>query len=88
MDPLQMITIGGAAGVAFYVLKWLVDGKLHTSSETDGLRQDKVDLIRINDTQGAALKAQNEQGVEIARLLREVLQELRDLREATDVDPA
>jgi len=78
MDPLQLIVLTGGLGVAVWVLKLAVDGKLHTSSETDGLRQDKVDLLKINETQGQALKAANEQGTETAHLLREILQELRE----------
>lgn len=84
MDPQQLIVVGGAAGALFWVVKLAVDGKLHTSSETDGLRQDKVELLKINETQGQALKASNEQDVEIVRLLREVLQELRELRGGSD----
>lgn len=86
MDPIALITLGGAAGVAIWVLKLATDGKLHTSSETDGLRQDKVDLFKINETQGRALKASNEGLTEVTHLLREVLAELKALREASDGD--
>jgi hypothetical protein len=85
VDPIQLITVGGAAGVAVWVLKLVTDGKLHSSSETDGLRQDKVELLKINETQGKALRAANEGLSEVARLLRDVLAELR--REAPDGDP-
>lgn len=88
MEPIQFLMLGGAAGALFWVLKLAVDGKLHTSSETDGLRQDKVDLLKINETQGQALKASNEQGTEIVTLLRGVLQELRDLRGEDPDGPA
>lgn len=80
MDPsiIQLITVGGAAGALFWVLKLATDGKLHTSSETDGLRQDKVDLLRVNETQGKALKASNEQLAVMVPLIREILTELRE----------
>ena len=77
MDPIQLLLVGGGAGVAVLVLKWMVDGKLHTSSETDGLRQDKADLLKINETYASALKASNEADREIVQLLREVLQYVR-----------
>lgn len=57
---ISLITIGGAAGAFFLVLKWVVDGKLHSDSETAGLRQDKADLLKINADQSEALKRSNE----------------------------
>lgn len=77
MDPYQAIVLGGAAGALFWVLKLVTDGKLHSSSETDGLRQDKVDLLKINETQGKALRASNEQLAELVPLIREILGQLR-----------
>lgn len=78
MDPIALITVGGAAGVAVWVLKLVTDGKLHSSSETDGLRRDVANLLKINNTQGQALKASNELNAELLPLLREVLAELRE----------
>lgn len=80
MDPsvIQLLTVAGAAGALGWVLHLAVSGKLHTSSEVDGLRQDKVDLLKINETQGKALKASNEQLAELVPLIREVLQEIRE----------
>ena len=66
MDPLQLIITGGAAGALFYVLKLLVDGKLHTSSEVDGLRDDKSKLFGANGRLAAALEQTN-------ALLRDVI---------------
>jgi hypothetical protein len=57
---IQVITVAGAAGAFFLVLKWIVDGKLHSDSETAGLRQDKADLLKINADQSEALKRSNE----------------------------
>ena len=78
MDPYQVIVLGGAAGALFWVLKLITDGKLHSSSETEGLRQDKVDLLKINETQGRALRASNEQLAELVPLIRGVLGEIRE----------
>lgn len=75
MDPIQLITVGGAAGALWWVLNLIVGGKLHSSSETTGLRQDIVDLKKVNRTQADALKASNE-------LLPEILQLLRERRDA------
>ena len=61
MEPIQLIATTGAAGVLFYVLKWVVDGKLHNNSEVDGLRQDKKDLLRINASLSEALRSTNAQ---------------------------
>ena len=62
MDPslVQALTVGGAAVAFFLVLKWIIDGKLHTHSEVEGLRQDKIDLLQINKDQSAALAASTE----------------------------
>ncbi len=76
-NPLSLITIAGAAGAFFYVLQQLIGGKLHTSSETDGLRQDKADLLKINGKLTDGMKSTND-------LLAEVL---KLLRERPDVDP-
>ena len=78
MDPLQLIVTTGGLGVAVWVLKLAVDGKLHTSSETDGLKQDKVDLLKINERQGTALDSSNTQLAELVPLIREILVELRE----------
>jgi len=57
---IQIVTTAGAAGAFFLVLKWIVDGKLHSDSETKGLREDKADLLRINEEQSQALKKSND----------------------------
>jgi hypothetical protein len=72
-DPIQLLVLTGAAGAFLWVLKQIIDGKLHSSSETDGLRQDKVDLLRINGGLNDGLKASNAQLTEILILLRERL---------------
>jgi hypothetical protein len=68
-DPAQFITVLGAAGALFYVLKLIVDGKLHSNSEIEGLRQDKKDLLAINQSLGAALDRTNAQLSSIVELL-------------------
>jgi hypothetical protein len=83
-DPLQIALTGGAAGALLLVLKWIVDGKLHPSSEIDGLRQDKIDLLKINRIQADALKASNEQLAEVARLVQGLYAEIKQLREKPD----
>lgn len=62
MDPQTLptlITLGGAAGALFYVLKLLVDGKLHTNSEVDGLRLDKQHLFAANARLSSGLEKSN-----------------------------
>jgi len=73
MDPLQFITVAGAAGALGWVLKLITDNppKLHSHSEVEGLRQDNADLKKVNRTQADALKASNELLPEILKLLRE-----------------
>ena len=56
---LQFITVGGAAVAFFWVLRLIVEGKLHSSSEIDGLRQDKQDLLEINSKLSEALDKSN-----------------------------
>lgn len=68
---VQSITVGGAAAAFYWVLKLLVDGKLHTDSEVNGLRQDKIDLLRINSALSDTLGNTNTQLAEVLRLLRE-----------------
>lgn len=75
---LQLLTIGGAAGALFWVLKLVTDGKLHSSSETDGLRQDKADLLKVNESQGKALRASNEAWAQMIPLLTQILELLRE----------
>lgn len=60
-NPLSLVTLLGAAGALLYVLKLIVDGKLHSSSEVDGLKQDKKDLIESNEDLTQALGAANQQ---------------------------
>jgi len=69
-DPLSLVITGGAAGALFYVLRLLIEGKLHTNSEVDGLRADIADLKKINASQAEALKASNEQQNQVLRILR------------------
>lgn len=70
MDPIQIITLGGAAGMAYFVLKWLVDGKLHTHSEVEGLRQDKAELWAANKLLAEANAEANKGINEILTLLQ------------------
>lgn len=62
IDPaiVQGLTIGGAAFAFFLMLKWLADGRFHTDSEVQGLKQDKVDMLALNKELTAALKRSNE----------------------------
>lgn len=71
MDPLQLITIGGAAGAFLYVLHLLATGKFHTHSEVEGLRADKTDLWKANRTLQSSLDAANRSLAEILSLLKE-----------------
>lgn len=63
-DLISLIATGGAAGAFFYVLKWIVDGKLHSNSELAGkdaqiadLKAANTDLIAANVTANATLAA-------------------------------
>jgi DUF1009 family protein len=68
-DPAQMIAVLGAAGALLYVLKLIVDGKLHSNSEVEGLRQDKKDLLAINAILTSAIDKSNDQLTMIIEML-------------------
>lgn len=73
---LQLLTISGAAGAFFLVLKWLADGKFHTHSEVQGLRDDKKALLAVNKDQAEALRASNvlhERALDTISVLRQRL---------------
>lgn len=76
-DPIQLLTLTGAAGAFFLFIKWIADGKFHSHSEVEGLRQDKVELLAVNKEQAAALKASND-------LLAKVLDTLKEIRDDMD----
>lgn len=71
MDPLQAITLAGAGGVALWVLKQLVDGKLHTHSEVEGLKADKAELWKANAVLQSAVDVGNKTLLEILSLVRD-----------------
>lgn len=56
---ITLLTVGGAAGAFYVILRWLIDGKLHTHSEVEGLQRDKADLLAVNKTQADALERSN-----------------------------
>jgi len=56
----QLILQGGAIVVLIWVVTLLTGGKLHTSSEIDGLRKDKEDLLAMNKRIADALEQSNE----------------------------
>jgi hypothetical protein len=58
---LQLFSTVGAAAALLYIVKQFIDGKLHSSSEVDGLRDDKRRLMEMNANQSAALDAANQQ---------------------------
>lgn len=66
----QLVTVAGAAGALFWVLRLVVDGRLHTSSEVDGLREDKSELLKVNGDLQKALTDQNEQLERLVDILR------------------
>ena len=68
-DPAQTITILGAAGALLLVLKWIVDGKLHSHSEVDGLKEDKKALLNTVNELSEAIRTSNEQQAKIIELL-------------------
>lgn len=68
-DPAQTITILGAAGALLLVLKWIVDGKLHSHSEVDGLKEDKKALLQTVEELSEAIRTSNEQQAKIIELL-------------------
>lgn len=67
---ISFLTIGGAAVALFWVLRLVVDGKLHSSSEVDGLRSDKAELLRINQEMTEALGSANEQLASLVDILK------------------
>jgi len=72
MDPIQLISLLGAAGALYYVLRLIVDGKLHSDSELQGLKQDKIELLAINRQQNDALDASNKQLAVALSVLKEL----------------
>lgn len=56
----QLVLQGGAIVVLIWVVTLLTGGKLHTSSEIDGLKKDKDDLLAANRRIGEALQKSNE----------------------------
>lgn len=89
MDPIQLITLTGAAGMAVYVLNLLSSGKFHTHSEVEGLRADKIDLFKANLKLTSANEAANETLKKILEVLRkgrdeEILSLMMQLQEETD----
>lgn len=66
MDPIQALSLLGAAGALLWVLKLLaVDEKLHTDSEVKGLKADKTALWAANKELQRALNTTNEHLAEI-----------------------
>jgi len=55
----QLILQGGAIVALVWVVVLLTSGKLHTSSEVDGLRKDKDELLAINKRMSDALEQSN-----------------------------
>jgi hypothetical protein len=63
IDPVaisQLVLQGGAVVVLTWVVTLLTGGKLHTSSEVDGLKKDKSDLLAINERMSEALQQSNQ----------------------------
>jgi hypothetical protein len=56
----QLLLQGGAIVALVWVVLLLTGGKLHTSSEIEGLRQDKEDLLAVNTRMSAALELSND----------------------------
>jgi hypothetical protein len=61
LDALsQLILQGGAIVALVWVVTLMTGGKLHTSSEIEGLRKDKEDLLAVNHRMSHALDQSNE----------------------------
>jgi len=61
LDALSQLLLQGGAIVALvWIVLLLTGGKLHTSSEIEGLRQDKEDLLAVNERVSNALALSNE----------------------------
>ena len=73
-NPFSLIMVGGAAAAFFWVLQWIVNGKLHSRSEVDGLRADKRELFTAN-------KELIEANAEANKGIADVLRILADLPE-------
>lgn len=58
-DPTQLILTGGAVAALVWIIRLIVDGKLHSNSEVEGLRKDKADLLAVNERLGEALETSN-----------------------------
>ena len=57
---VDLILQGGAVVALVWVVVLLTTGKLHTSSEVEGLRRDKADLLVVNSHLSGALEQSNE----------------------------
>lgn len=55
----QLILQGGAIVVLVWIVTLLTSGKLHTSSEIEGLRKDKENLLEVNKRVSEALEQSN-----------------------------
>ena len=55
----QLILQGGAIVVLVWIVTLLTSGRLHTSSEVDGLKKDKEDLLAANKRLSEALDQSN-----------------------------
>lgn len=70
-NAINFIMVGGAAGALFYVLRLLVEGRLHTHSEVEGLRQDKADLFQANTALVGTVRETQVTLGEVLRILKE-----------------
>jgi hypothetical protein len=60
IESLSKLFLQGGAIVALvWIVVLLTSGKLHTSSEVEGLRKDKSDLLTINERMSEALEQSN-----------------------------
>ena len=68
MDIPQLILTTGAAGVALWVLKAFMDGKIHSDSEVDLHERRAAELLENNKKLSDAMEASNNQASAIISL--------------------
>lgn len=86
---LQLLTIGGAAGVAIMIIKWAVDGKIHfgpyeKNPHVKELKSDKTELQHNVRDLTAALSASNDQLTTVKISLATAAERMRELEEENE----
>ncbi len=88
-ELIQLVTLGGAAGVAIWIIKWAVDGKIHfglyeKNPHVKELKSDKTELQKNVRDLTTALTASNDQLTTVKISLATAAERMRELEEEND----